>query len=184
MMQDFLVVWKGVSLQMDRQRLFGIIAALVVIGGLFMFLRNGGREEFELGEGGEVNLEEVTSELSQKLGVSVAEDVERTSLRDLADLGASALATRSYSDGRFVHTVLAALPDPEEGKYQGWLVKGSEGEEDYSVVSTGDLKKSKGGYLLEFSSDSNFSDHRQVLVTVEKVDDGQPEESVLEGSFE
>jgi hypothetical protein len=169
---------------MNRQRLLGVVVVVIVLGGLFLFFRGDQGGELEFGEGEEASVEEVTSELSQKLGVTVAEDVERVSLRDINNEGASALATRNYTEGRFMHTILAALPDVESGEdYQGWLVRGSEGDEDYSVLATGVFTTSKGGYLLEFSSSSDLRDHDQVWITSEVVDDGQPGNRMLEGSF-
>ncbi len=74
--------------------------------------------------------------------------------------------------------VLADLPDPEKGSYyEGWLVKGD------SVISTGRMQIAKGGYLLEFNSNTDYSDHSEVVVTKEKTADKNPEEHILEGSF-
>ena len=170
---------------MQRQRLFGAFIVLLVIVGLVLFLRSGEeKEKGEVGEGEGVRIEDVVSELSSQLGVTVPEDVERTSLRDVSGGEASGLATRKHEDGRFTHTILAALPDLQAGTfYEGWLVRGSEGDENFSVLSTGKLRVSKGGYLLEFSSDQDLRDHSQVVVTVERIDDGKPETHILEGNF-
>lgn len=168
---------------MQRQRLFAILVVILVAGGLYFFFRNGEVEQQEAVT--EVtNVEDVSRELSSTLGVTIPEDVERIALRDVRDEGATGLATRSYTDGQFIHTVLAALPELTAGaEYQGWLVRGSEGDENYSLISSGRLRQSKGGYLLEFSSAEDLRDHNQVWVSVEAVDDEKPETRVLEGSF-
>lgn len=170
---------------MQRQRLFGAVVVVLVLGGLFLFFRGGQPvDEGEIGEEEAASVEEVTRELSTQLGVTVAEDVERIALNDVRGEDASGLATRNFVEGRFDHTALAALPDLTAGThYRGWLVRGFEGDENYSVVDAGKLRVSKGGYLLEFSSSQDLSDHSQVWITIEAEDDGKPETRVLEGDF-
>lgn len=170
--------------RMQRQRLFAALIIILVIVGLVLFIRGGKKEEGGPSEGEGVSIEDVVGELSSQLGVTVPEDVERISLRDVSGGSATGLATRKVENGRFFHTTLAALLDLGLGAfYEGWLVRGSEGEENYSLLSTGKLRVSKGGYLLEFSSSQDLSDHSKVVVTLESVDDGKPETHILEGSF-
>ena len=84
----------------------------------------------------------------------------------------------------FSQSVLADLPDPEEGKfYQGWLVRGEEGSDEYSIVSVGKLKLAKGGWSLDFSERNDYSDYAKVLVSLEEKDDDVPEKVILEGGF-
>ena len=45
------------------------------------------------------------------------------------------------------------------------------------------MRLAKGGYILEFSSTTDYSDHQQVVITHELVADATPEDHVLEGSF-
>lgn len=169
---------------MQRQRAIAVIVIVLIIVGLALFFRGGKEEEVEVTEGEGVRIEDVVSELSTQLGVTVPEDVERTSMRDVSGGTATGLATRIFEEGRFTHTILAALPDLEAGSfYAGWLVRGREGEEGYSLMSTGKLRISKGGYLLEFTSNQDLTDHSRVTVTLERVDDGQPETQILEGEF-
>ncbi len=168
---------------MQRQRLFSILVVLLIAAGLFLFFRDG-RVEDEISPGEQVLVEDVSRELSTQLGVTIPEDVERIALRDVRDEGATGLATRSYTDEVFSHTILAALPELiANTQYQGWLVRGSEGDGNYSVMSTGVLRVSKGGFLLEYSSSDDLRDYNQVWVTVEVESDEVPETRVLEGSF-
>jgi len=170
---------------MQKEKLLGLLALAAIIAGLFFFFKEGKPKE-EAGVGGEeeAKIEKVTQELSQQLGVSVEEGVERVTLKDVLGGGASGLATRNFSEAGFKHTVLAALPDPGSGNYyDGWLVRGEEGDLDYSVMETGRLLRSKGGYLLEYSDNNNLLDYTKVWVTLESKDDGEPEVKVLEGSF-
>ncbi len=93
----------------------------------------------------------------------------------------SGLATSSFLNGKFVHTVEADLAEPAAGKfYEGWLVKRS------SFFSTGKLEKKNGKYVLEYVSDEDNRDYTQVVITEETQAnglDGQPETHVLEGEF-
>ena len=171
---------------MQRQRLLGAIIIILVIVGLVLFLRGDQTQEEKqtTSEGEGVRIEDVVSDLSKQLGVTIPEDVERASLTDVGGGGASGLATRKYEDGTFTHTLLAALPDLQPGKfYQGWLIRGTEGDENYEIISTGQMRQAKGGYLLEFSSADDLRDHARVLVSLESVNDQTPETRVLEGSF-
>ncbi len=169
----------------QRQQLFGVLVVLVILVGVVLFFRGGDSVEEELDfEREKVSVEEVVDELSSRLGVSVAEDVERITLSDVGGEGATGIATRDFSDGKFTHTVLAALPDlVSEAYYGGWLVRGSKGNDDYSLVVTGKFRRSKGGYLLEYSSTEDLSDHVNVWVTLESEEDMDPETRVLEGQF-
>lgn len=169
---------------MKKQRILGVLVIVLLIAGLVFFLGDKGIEEEGNGESEEAQVQEMVDELSAQLGVKIEEDVERASLRDVSGGGASGLATRNYDGEEFTHSILAALPETETGKfYEGWLVLGEEGDEEYSILNTGKLQQSKGGFLLEFSSDQDLSDYQKVIVTLEENDDSTPEDHILEGSF-
>lgn len=126
----------------------------------------------------------VEDQLEEKFKFEIPEDVDKAELEDVADVGATAIATREYQDGRYTHTALVDIADPEMGTfYQGWIVKGEEGSDDYSIVSTGKLKLAKGGWMVEFESSIDYSDHDKILITQEKILDNTPEDKLLEGSF-
>ncbi len=120
----------------------------------------------------------VEERMEDVFNLEIPEDAEKAPLEDVTGGNASGIATRSYEDGRFVHVVLADLPDPEVGSfYEGWLARGD------NFVSTGKLRIAKGGYLLEFESGVDYSDFDEVVVTLEAIEDRNPEQHVLEGSF-
>lgn len=126
----------------------------------------------------------VEDKIEEAFRLEIPEDVDKAELKDISGGNASGIATRKVEDERFTHTILADLPDPEEGSfYEGWLVRGEEGEDDFSFISTGKMKVAKGGYLLEFDSGNDFSDYSKVVVTLEKVADINPERHILEGEF-
>ncbi len=89
-------------------------------------------------------------------------------------------ASRSASPGRFVVTVTAELPDPGEGKfYEVWLVR----PEPAAQFSIGQLKKSGERWVLTLDQTRDATDYSNVMVTLETVEDKQPETKVLTGSF-
>jgi hypothetical protein len=126
----------------------------------------------------------ITEKIESGFNYQIPEDVERIELKDVSGGTGSGLATRKFENGKFSHVILADLEDPAAGSfYEGWLVRGKQGDSNYSIVLTGKLRVAKGGYLLEFESDKDYSDYKQVIVTLEKVDDKNPETHILEGSF-
>lgn len=83
--------------------------------------------------------------------------------------------------GKLYHTATANVPDPAEGSfYEGWLaVKGATPPQ---FVSSGKLKKQQdGSYQVSYSSDNLYQGYDFVVITVEKVDDQQPEKHIVEG---
>lgn len=123
-------------------------------------------------------------ELEEKFRLEIPEDVEKAELKDVSGGNSFGIATRKFQNGKFTHTILADLPEPEKGAfYEGWLIRGVEGSENFSLVSSGKLRLAKGGYLLEFESTTDYSDFNKVLITLEKIADKNPEKHILEGSF-
>lgn len=158
---------------MKRRDIVIGLVVLAVLAGIIYWVRRPGKEGPNLPT--TPSLEE---QIEESFNVQIPEDVEKAELEDVAGGDSSALATRKYESGKFNHTVLADLSEPESGKfYQGWLVKGDE------VLNTGRLTIAKGGYLLEFERSTDYSDYDDVVVTLEEVDDNTPEEHILEGTF-
>jgi len=165
---------------MNRERWIGVAVVLLVVGG-FLMLRGGngqGLDEAALGEG--IEIEERASEFAKQMGVTLPEDVEKASLADVSGGEGSGIATRDFVEGSFSHSVLAAVPEPVAGSwYEGWLVR----PDPFDVVYTGKLRVAKGGWVLDYTANEDLTDHTQVVVTLEKVDDQKPEAHILEGSF-
>jgi hypothetical protein len=126
----------------------------------------------------------MTEKIENDFKYQIPEDVERVELKDVSGETGSGLATRKFEEGKFSHVVLADLPELSAGEfYEGWLVRGKTGDSNFSFFSTGKMKIAKGGFLLEFESEKDYSDYNQVVVTLEKTDDSNPETHILEGSF-
>jgi len=114
-----------------------------------------------------------------RFDTKLPENVEKTELKPLT-LGSSfAATTREYVNGQFTLTILADLPDPEPGQfYQAWITVG-----DSQKLSLGQLREAKGGWLLEYQSNIDYTKNNEVEVTLESKLDATPEEVLLRGSF-
>jgi len=148
-----------------------IIAALVV--GWWWWDRRSVTQELESIKEG-LKVEEMAEELASELGVSLPDGAEKAELKDIAGDGARGVATKSEENGGWLITVLAALDDVDQGWYEGWLMNEETGE----LMGMGRLRIAKGGYLGEYTG---MGDYDRVMVTLEMVEDGVPEEVVLEG---
>ncbi len=160
---------------MERRDIVIGVIILALLGAFIYFRQQRIDREEELKVPETLSVEDI---IEESFKIEIPEDVEKAELKDVVGGDSSGIATRKFENGRFAHMVLADLPDPETGSYyEGWLVNGD------SVISTGRMQIAKGGYLLEFSSDTDYSDHSEVVVTKEKIADKNPEEHILEGSF-
>lgn len=126
----------------------------------------------------------IEEKIERTFNLEIPDNLERADLRDVSGGTGSGIATRKYEGGRFTHAALADLSDPAVGYfYEGWLVRGKEGDANFAFISTGKMRVAKGGYLLEFNSSTDYSTYSGVVVTLERVDDKKPEAHILEGSF-
>lgn len=126
----------------------------------------------------------VSAEMEKAFNVVIPDNAETAKLVAVTGGSGSAVATRLFENNSFTHVVLADLPDPEINTfYQGWLARGIAGEPNFEIVSTGEMSMVKGGYLLEFTSSTNYSDYSKVIITKETTRDTLPEVYVLEGNF-
>lgn len=112
-------------------------------------------------------------------------DVIQISLNPVDPYTGTATATRSYSDGKFTHTVAATTGDPAQGKfYEGWLVIK---KPTLMFFSTGRMtKQANGTYTLSYTSDTDQSAYNSVIITEETEAnglDGKPEAHVFDASF-
>ncbi|KKU04221.1 MAG: hypothetical protein UX88_C0002G0036 [Candidatus Woesebacteria bacterium GW2011_GWC2_47_16] len=160
-----------------REIVIGLIILAVVAGAIVWIRRTRTQEE-------PLPTPSIEEKIERTFNLEIPEDVERADLNDVTGGTGSGIATRKYESGRFSHTVLADLPDPTAGYfYEGWLVRGKEGDANFAFISTGRMRVAKGGYLLEFTSSTDYSAYNGVVVTLERVDDKKPETHILEGSF-
>lgn len=166
---------------MNRRDIVVGIIVIAVLGGIIYFWRTRAPQE-------EITTPDTLSTteemLEERFGIDIPDELDRTELNSVEGHEGSAIATRNYQDGTFEHTVLADLPQPEGDRfYEGWLVRGEEGDDNFDVISTGRMREAKGGWVLEYSSGEDLTDYGKVVITLEEVADSNPEQHVLEGSF-
>jgi len=112
--------------------------------------------------------------------------IESADLPSVDERGGMALATRSFENGVFTHTVTSDVPAPGEGKfYEGWLVIKGANPRDF--FSTGAMEQqTDGSWMLTYTSDVNYPEHTFVVITEETSADGfdnKPETHIFEGLF-
>jgi rhodanese-related sulfurtransferase len=104
------------------------------------------------------------------------------SLKALGNKSGSAVAIRSYIDGKYSHNVTMNTANPTSGKfYEGWLVKGTD------FFSTGKLTQNGESYVLTYESDNDRRDYKNVVITEETTANGldnKPETHIFEAEFE
>ncbi|MBU0570342.1 hypothetical protein KKB40_06245 [Patescibacteria group bacterium] len=126
----------------------------------------------------------IEDKIEEVFNIQFPKDIDRAELRDVSGRDSSAIAVREIKNDQFEYSVLADLPEPLEGQiYQSWIRRGQEGDEGYSLVSTGVMRMAKGGWMVNFKSPTDYFDHDRVIVSLEKTLDNQMEEQILEGFF-
>ena len=161
-----------------RDIVIGLVIVAMLVGVVY-FRRQNESEELVIPQ-----TLSVEDEIEESFNIDIPEDVDKAELSDVGGGDATAIATRKFENGKYEHNILADLPEIETSEfYQGWLVKGEEGSDGYSVLSTGKLRIAKGGWMLNFESSNDYSDYGKVIVSREKVNDTTPETHILEGSF-
>jgi len=157
------------------------ILLLVIVAGLIFYKQKTSKPQEEMKLPETLSVEKA---IEEKFKLEIPEDVDKAEMKDVSGGTSQAIATRKFEAGRFTLTILADLPDPQRGEfYQGWLIKGKEGEAGFSRISLGKLTLSKGGWILDYKKDSDLRDYSKVQVSLEKVFNSTPEKLILEGSF-
>ena len=153
---------------MGRKEIFvGLFVILVILGVIFGIKKAKDSKVKPLNIPTSVE----TQELESRFKLTIPDDVEKINLQAISGFEGVGIATRKFANGVFSQMIIADLPTPETGNYQAWLIK-----DDSTKISTGTLNLAKGGYLLEFTSNTNYSYYKKVEVRLgDKV--------VLTGSF-
>jgi len=166
---------------MNRRDIVIGVGVLLLIGGLVFYWRQKSTKKEQIVVPA---VQSVQDKIEEKFKYQIPENVDKAELKDVTGGNASAIATREYQNQKYSSTFLADLPDPEAGTfYQAWLVKGTQGQEGYSIVSLGKLVIAKGGWMIDFSSQKDYTSYDKVMVTKETIFDNTFEKTVLEGSF-
>lgn len=141
---------------------------LLVLLGAFFLLRRSDNENTD------VPAATPTSSVEQKIEsafkVDIPDDVDKAELK--GD-GGSGIATKKFENGKFNATILADLPDSQV-PYKAEIRKA---DDDKQIISLGNLRVAKGGYMVEFQANQDLSEYKKVLIL------GEDSKVVLEGSF-
>lgn len=157
-----------------------IVVLLLVAAALYAYMQNDATDQASnYTESNNANDQPVKVDEGNSENVS---NVETIKLQAVGDYEGDGVATRSFENGRFKHSVEANIGEPAKGKfYEGWIVKSG------GIVSTGKLAKaSDRKYTLNFTSDKDMLEYNKVVITEETEASGldnNPEAHVLEGSF-
>jgi hypothetical protein len=165
-----------------RDIVIGIIV-LAVLGGV-IYLRSQKTESNLKVPEGQTQAASTEKSLEDKFKTTIPDDAPKAELKAVSGGDGSGIASKKEESGNYTVTVLADLPESSTGTYyQGWLVKGEEGEDDYNIVSAGRLTSAKGGYMLNFQSKTDYPDHKKVVISEEKPGSTKISKAVLEGNF-
>jgi hypothetical protein len=165
-----------------RDIVIGVVI-LALLGSVIYFRSRSTDENMKVPEA-QTQGSSIEKTLEDKFKTDIPDDGPKAELKSVEGNDGSGIASKKEENGNHIVTVLADLPAPESGMvYQGWLVKGDEGSADYNLISAGRLTSAKGGYMLNFQSKTDYSDHAKVVISEEKPGSAKISEVVLEGSF-
>ena len=120
----------------------------------------------------------IKSKIEGLFNYVIPDDLDSIELKDVTGGIYRGIAARKFEKRIFTITVLADLPDLSSNEfYEGWVFSGDK------FISIGKLRIAKGGLLVDFTSNTDYSSYNKVTVTKEKVNDNKPESLILEGSF-
>jgi hypothetical protein len=152
------------------------IAIIMMIFALSLGGCRRGEEGQEVDIPQDVQLEQEVNQFLEENKVQLPEGSERANLADPTGAGGKGVVTTTDEGEMKKVTVLAALPDPQDGRYYAWVKKG---EGDFELI--GQLMAAKGGYLIEKEISKELGGN--FVVSKEANPAGAPTNVVLEGSF-
>ena len=172
----------------SRSILVGVVVVIIVILIVIFFVRRSQNENSNL-VNSNIPFPQATSafesQLQNNFGITVPSSAVKANLVDVTGGNQMGLATfdkQSLPDGKLSgqndYTVIANLEDPATGYfYEAWLANNTD------VIPLGQLNIAKGGWLLDYTTPKDLTDHKKVWITLESVNDNTPEKHILEGSF-
>lgn len=164
----------------DRTRniLIGIVLVIIIILLAIFLLRRRNENIIKVNSPLPTPVSQFQEDLQNNFGITVPTSAVKGDLKDVSGGNQMGLVTLDKVGNQNQYTVIANLADPLPGYfYEAWLVNGN----DY--VGLGKLVTAKGGWIVNYSTGRDLSDHKTVWVTLEKVNDNTPEKHILEGSF-
>lgn len=161
-----------------RNILFGVAAFAVVLVVIVFLLRRGRQPSIiNVSTPLPTPISNYRQELQNNFGITVPNSAISASLKDVSGGVQEGIAIYDKSNGQFVYTIIASLNEARPGYfYQGFLVRGKPGDNNFDMVSLGRLEIAKGGYIVNYTSSKDLLDHKDVWVVL-------GDKHILEGSF-
>lgn len=126
----------------------------------------------------------VEEQIESSFKTDIPDDVEKLELKDVENVGGIAIATRNFEAGKFSAAVLADLSEPGNSRfYQAWITQGDPADENANFILLGTMRVAKGGYVVEYQSNTDYSNYDGFLITLEEKNDNTPEKHLMEGQF-
>lgn len=168
-----------------RNVLVGVVLVIVFLLIIIFFIRRGQTSnEVPIFSPYPSTTSNYSQELQNNFGITLPSSAVKADLKDVTGGNQMGIATSDKENGQNVYTILANLQDPQSGYfYEAWILRGKPGDSNYDLVSLGRLNLAKGGYLVNYSTSKDLSDHKNIWVTLENVLDNTPHQHILEGSF-
>jgi len=165
---------------MNRRDIVIGFIIIAVVAGIIYFVRRPQTTPIEI----PIATPSFEEQFENKFNTQIPENLEKSELKNITGQGGSGLATRNFENGTFSLTVLADLPDLESNNfYEVWISRGTVGQSNYSLISIGRLQIAKGGFLLDFTVNKDYSDYQEVIVSQETKLGNTPAKIILNGSF-
>ncbi|HEX6977261.1 MAG TPA: hypothetical protein VF185_02805 [Patescibacteria group bacterium] len=163
-----------------RDILIGVVILVIVLGGIYLIRR---QKTTPAPLPTPTPISSYEQNLKDQFNITVPDNVQKATLKDVSGGVGEGLATRNYQNSKFTFTALANLEDPVGGSYEVWLERGNPSDANYDIIPVGVARIAKGGYLLDYETSKDLSDHNKVVISLEKVLDTKIEKRILEGSF-
>ncbi|MDO8340511.1 MAG: hypothetical protein Q7T59_00900 [Candidatus Woesebacteria bacterium] len=151
----------------------GLILIIALVGGVFFYKNLKAPKVLPTSTPSTIK-----SKIEGLFNYVIPDDLDSIELKDVTGGIYRGIAARKFEKRTFTITVLADLPDLSSNEfYEGWISSSDK------FISIGKLRIAKGGFLVDFTSNIDYSSYNKVTVTKEKVNDNKPESLTLEGSF-
>ena len=162
-----------------RDILIGVaIFILIILLAVFLIRRGQNNNNAAISSPLPTPVSSLEQNLKNNFGITVPDSAIKANLVDVTGGNQMGLATLDKSNNQNSYTIIANLETPAYGYfYQAWLVNNTD------TISLGKLGIAKAGWLINFNSSKDLSDHNKVWITLERSFDKTPEKHILEGSF-
>ncbi len=144
----------------------GFVIILIIVLGFYLY-QNSKKQTIKTNKNTPVSVE-YKKDFEDKFKLNMIDDSNTIELVDLTGGNSRGIASENE--------ILVDADNPKDNYYyEAWLV------DDNKTSSLGKLEMVKGGWLLKYSK--NNLEAKKLIISLEKVDDGKIEKSILEGSF-